>query len=396
MYSIEELIEFHNECEFLDFKQEEYNENNKPHLIKDVLAFANSPVKGDRYIVIGVKKKDGEIALFNIESNTDSAHIQQYIHANITPDIQVSYTSFSYKNFNLMILAIKNPGEQPYMTSKDVFYKNGKLALKANECWVRKGSYQVMATRSDFERIYGARIEQQDFDGIITVEFSCNKSTSLTIEPLRNLEFPSKKAKEKLEKIIAHKEGLKSRNDYQYQASIRNNFLAIWEPVPYENRDIETLKGNLEKVSETYRDDDYFYLFEEMAFKLNLEILNTGEAYLEDASISLMIPKLKKMLIAEKVYYIHREPRNPMIPYSPRTPKFDELNYPEVKEEEGFYVINAMLGDIKHNISTKAFKAPIRIAFGDIPPGTTLPVQCIIYGRNLRNPLRKELAIIIK
>ena len=113
MHDIDDLIEFHNECEFLDFKQEEYNELNKPHLIKDVLAFANAAITGDRYIIIGVKKSDGHTELYNIESKLDSANIQQYVHANITPELSVEYTPHQYKGFNLMVITIKSPESQP-------------------------------------------------------------------------------------------------------------------------------------------------------------------------------------------------------------------------------------------------------------------------------------------
>lgn len=118
MHNIDELIQFHHEGEYLDFKQEEYNDNNKPHLIKDILAFANANVKGDKYIIIGVQKKGNDITIFDIDSRYDSAHLQQYVHANITPELTIEYFPHLHAGKNLMILKIKSPLNQPYYDNK--------------------------------------------------------------------------------------------------------------------------------------------------------------------------------------------------------------------------------------------------------------------------------------
>lgn len=157
MFEINELIEFHHESEYLDFKREEYNEQNKPNLIKDVLAFANAHSVGDKYIIIGVDKKADGTQLFDILPKLDSANIQQYIHENIVPEIDIAYFPYDYKGHNLMVLQLRDPSDRPYFTSKNVAFKKGTVLLKENECWIRKGSYQMSASRADFEKIYNSR-----------------------------------------------------------------------------------------------------------------------------------------------------------------------------------------------------------------------------------------------
>ena len=394
MYSIEELIEYHNECEFLDFKQEEYNEQNKPHLLKDILAFSNANVEGNRYIIIGVHKKDGQIQLFNIDSKYDSAHIQQYVHANITPELAIEYTPFTHNGFNLMILTIKKPQDQPYMIEKDVFYKSGKICLRANECWIRKGSYQVIASRKDLDRMYESRIKNDEFNGEIVLTFEGTDSTSLNVFGLQKIELPSEKAKIKLEKIIEQKELLQQRDPFQYSLSVKQNWLPF-VGTSYEDRSLETLRENLSNISETYLDHDLYYLYEEQSYKLNLDILNVGEVYLEDASIELMIPKINQVFVSDKVYDIDKTPSNLLIPYTPSIPSYETMHYPLVEEIDNYFIVKEDIGNLKHGIKQLAFKVAIRFFIGDVQANTELRLTCKIFGKNLRSTIYKELVICI-
>lgn len=395
MYDINDLIEFHNECEFLDFKQEEYNELNKPHLIKDVLAFANAAIGGNRYIIIGVKKNNGNTELFNIESKLDSANIQQYIHANITPELSVDYTPHDYKGYNLMVITINTPDSQPYMVEKDVTYKKGGTRLKANECWVRKGSYQVVASRKDFDRMYAQNLVKDGFKGKLDITFANTSSDFLTLNVLNNLNLPSKKKEKELENIIKKKEELQKNDPFGYKLSIKTP-LFPWDGTSYEERDLETLRNNLKNVVKTYQDEDYYLLFEKHAYKLNLEIFNLSDTYLEDATIELRIPNLHKLMVADRIHYIRRTSSNPLQPSKPRTISYEELHYPLVKKDKENYTITETMGNIKHNIKQKGFKVPIRLAIGNMKKDTELKLLCKIFGKNLALPLEKELTIFIK
>lgn len=150
------------------------------------------------------------------------------------------------------------------MTIKDVTYpKGGKVALKANECWIRKGTYQLTATRGDIDKMYALKKEESSFSGEILIHFEGSNDDKIEIKCLTNLEFPSQKHKEELELIIQQKEELKEKDSRSYEISNLQLFMA-WQGTSYEQRSIETLKRNLEKVEDTYADEDYFYLFETM------------------------------------------------------------------------------------------------------------------------------------
>lgn len=395
MHDIDDLINFHNECEFLDFKQEEYNELNKPHLIKDVLAFANAAITGSRYIIIGVKKNNGNTELFNIESKLDSANIQQYIHANITPELSIDYTPHQYKGYNLMVITINAPDLQPYMIEKDVLYKKGGICLKANECWVRKGSYQVVASRKDFDRMYSQSLKIDVLKKKLNITFAGVTSDFLTLNALKKLDLPSRKNEKELKKIIEEKEELQKNNPMAYQLSIRNPMFP-WDGTSYKERDLETLRKNLKNVAKTYQDEDYYTIFEKHGYRLNLEIFNSGDNYLEDATIELRIPNHDRLLVADRIHYLDQPRSNPLLPSRPRTISYEELNYPSVNEEKDNYIVTETIGNIKHNMKQMGFKVPIRLAIGKIEEDIEVKLLCKVFAKNLTSPFEKKLTISIK
>jgi len=361
MYEIDELIEFHNECDFLNFKQEEYNESNKPNVIKDVLSFANSHAIGDRYIIIGVKKNNGEISTFNIHSKMDSAHLQQYILSNITPELNIDYEPYNYQGKNLMILTVKNPDSRPYQTAKQVQFKNNNILLRKNEIWIRKGSHQELASIKDLERIYAYKYEQDGFNDKIQLFFENSKTDNIELHVIKNVELPSQIQKEKIQKILNKKEELAkspfARGLIDFTV-INYNF---GEPIPYEKRDVATLKSNLKDIETTYYEVDREYIFEKKAHLLNINLLNTANIYLEDASIEIRISKTTGMLISKKIWFVRESNSNPLRPNIIHKPSYEELNYPFVTENDNEYIINQVIGNLKHNIKQDAFKTPIRI-----------------------------------
>ncbi len=154
----EELIELGYENESLDFKATQYK--NKEALIKDVMSFANSSSVGEKHILLGVKEKaDGSKEIIGIVSSEfqDSAEIQQLIHNNIEPEVNIEYMPFYYSEKLLGAIVIRDAQDKPYMMKK----KYGKM--DRGLCYVRKGSTQHIATRVDYDKFYKSR-SQFKFD----------------------------------------------------------------------------------------------------------------------------------------------------------------------------------------------------------------------------------------
>lgn len=94
---IDDLIEYGYEGDHIDFKAKQYFNNSD--LIKDVMAMANSFSTQTKYIICGIKVKAANQKEFiGIEKCEfkDSAEYQQYIYANIEPDLHIEYIPYTY------------------------------------------------------------------------------------------------------------------------------------------------------------------------------------------------------------------------------------------------------------------------------------------------------------
>lgn len=152
---IVDLIENANECEYLDFKLEEYQSYNYHELIKDIMAFANAHTKQSKYIIVGLKKKDGQTIFNSLSSITDDSNYQVVINEYIEPSLTFKYIPFDYQDNQLGVFVIdsSNYENRLFQIKKD--YKRGKDVLfKKGESRIRKGSSTSTLNPHDFKKIY--------------------------------------------------------------------------------------------------------------------------------------------------------------------------------------------------------------------------------------------------
>ena len=150
MDKIYELIEYGYECDYLDFKERQYNKDKSMDLITDIMAMANSRHNGDKFIIIGVKDRPEGKEIKGIEPKDfiDSSNYKQLIMNNIEPEIQFDYFKYEYKGSVLGIFRISSTDNKPYMLKKK--YER----LNEGHCLIRKGSMNALAKRSDFDYMY--------------------------------------------------------------------------------------------------------------------------------------------------------------------------------------------------------------------------------------------------
>lgn len=189
MDKICELIEYGYECDYLDFKERQYNKEKSMDLISDIMAMANSRHNGDKYIIIGVKDRpEGkEIKTIEPKDFIDSSNYTQLIHSNVEPEIRFDYFKYEYKGSLLGVFKIYNTDDKPYMMRKKYDRLNEGL------CLIRKSSTNTLAKRSDFDYMYinKGRFEIRfleetlhavhDADGCASIEVVFSNTTELPI-----------------------------------------------------------------------------------------------------------------------------------------------------------------------------------------------------------------------
>ncbi|SMB81360.1 putative transcriptional regulator, partial [Hymenobacter roseosalivarius DSM 11622] len=91
---LEDIIRYEGESTSVDFKATAYKPATNPEFIKDVMAMANAPYDGDRYLIVGVKHyvdNTREILGLEPEDQLDDASYHKAILDNIEPEIPFEY-----------------------------------------------------------------------------------------------------------------------------------------------------------------------------------------------------------------------------------------------------------------------------------------------------------------
>jgi hypothetical protein len=388
MSEIESIIKYEREGTLLDFKREQYRKEKYKDLIKDIMAMANATREGKRFIVTGVKDlPSGDKEYFPIpkEEFVDQATYQQVLRENVEPSIEFSYYPVEVEGNTVGVFEIDNCNNPPYMMKKDY---NG---LNKGDCYVRKGSQQEKMTRRDLDEILAFKSKFQ-FHGKIAVGFNRNLDKKLAVEAPRDFVLPSQEAKQEIEAILEERKfkGKWGLNHIE-RLGLATTFRTPFQPVPYKERETETLEKNLEEVQETYYEEDYYLIGEKLSEKVNLILRNDGDKYLEDVSIELKIPYEAVLVMTE----IHKKPTSDIL-YAISTPDFSSLHYPKVDLVCDYFIVTETIGDLKHKQSTEAFEEELRVFFYSNGSNQVITCPYTIYAKNLPNPIVGELEIEVK
>ncbi|WP_461492058.1 ATP-binding protein, partial [Pontibacter sp. HJ8] len=182
-------------------------------LLKDVIAMANSDIRGSRRIILGVKlRPDGTRDIIGIEDLVDDGTYQQIISDNVEPQLIIKYYPFSFEFKKVGILEIHNADDPPYMMKKSYNQSEKQRSLKEGDSWIRVGSSQKPITRKNIDRYIKSAVDKYVDDKYISGKIEVlltNVVTGNNILKAEQLsEIPSELAANKIRDIIKKKESL--------------------------------------------------------------------------------------------------------------------------------------------------------------------------------------------
>lgn len=207
-----EILKLHSEGFALDFKREQYPIGKHPkkyEILKDFMAMLNHPSDEDKFIICGVKEKNGLVdQIFDIGDLVDDANYQQLIDSNIEPSVNFEYKQFYYENKKLSYFRLFNNKERPYLIKKEVINSANPKSIQYNhgDGFIRAGTSTKRLTRDDFENIYRKKYvnldrkedleiraylrksEKKEFSNLplncleVSIENTSNKSIELEVE----------------------------------------------------------------------------------------------------------------------------------------------------------------------------------------------------------------------
>lgn len=394
MRDLPELIRFELEGTGVDFKAIQYTKPMHEDLLKDVLAMANADVEGSRFIIMGVKlKPDGTREFLGVPPDEfrDAAEYQQLIAQNIEPDLQVDYLPVEVEDELIGVMRIYACNDPPYLMRKQ--YGD----LQRGDGFIRKGTHQLRLTRSDHDRFTAAKLDKEDLSGQFSVSFDSGEEvTEVALATVGNLSLPSDVAAERIRKILdERKKEAATEGDLGWRVTQSLDFGSslFGASKPYEQRSTETLEKNLENVKETYAEHDLHHVFEERANRVQLFVYNSGNSYIEDASIRIYVPSFDGLLIPDHVY---REPRPARGPLSTPPTYIDTdvvIPYPTVNEMEDGVQVREHIGDIRHRMWTPVFAKKLRVVIKPGLEGETFTIRYQVFAKNLPEPAEGELVV---
>ncbi len=374
-----DIIEHENEHSCLDFKKSQYVKGNHKELLKDVIAMANAISTGNKYIVIGIKHlPDGNRDIYPIEDFIDSSTYQQLIQENIEPELHIKYEPYQHEKGLIGIIDISDCNNPPYLLKKDFD------SLKKGDCFIRKGSHQTKISRSDLDKIYELRNKKSKFSGAINIGFAnANYAQEITL-PISSLGgLPSQVETDKIREILETREKSGVLIDYD----LDHLLLTARSSLGYKYKNTESLRESLANIKEIYTKDDQYEIIEIRSSRLNFEILNNADEYIQDAVIRLEIPK------NDDCYMVAKKIPSKFVNDSYAIKSNDY--YPKIEFDENKILISQSIKNIKHQMVTKIFGSDIRLTAIKIPENGIIPIDFKLFAKNLPSPIYKKLTIRI-
>jgi len=194
---VKEILRYCSESHSIDYKKLQYpivQHAKKHELIKDISAMANHPSDEDKYIIIGVKEKNGIASdFYDVTDLVDQAKYQQFINSYIEPEIHFEYKLIDYNNHQLAYFRIYDNKDRPYLIKKEVrnFADNKIIEFREGDGFIRVGTSTKKITRTGFDKIYEFKHKKVDrkSDLKITPYFGIPDNSELSMLKVKYLDI---------------------------------------------------------------------------------------------------------------------------------------------------------------------------------------------------------------
>jgi hypothetical protein len=383
----EDLIRYENEGTFLDFKAIQYKKDVHVTLVKDVLAMANAAFDGEKYIIIGVKvRADGTREFPGIQDDfVDEATYQQLIHANIEPEIPITYSPVHWEEKLYGVFTIKACTDKPYMmrrayTSSSTSDASAKM-LRAGEMWIRKGSSQFPVLRRDLDNMLSIKRHVAE-EQVSIVPLSLDETSNKILIP-RRISLPSEEEAERIKKELD-----KQKKGQSTPVSTSQDGKFIIHRLAHKSE--AELFDELKRVKKTFESEDLHSRFEKNGVRLNFILTNSGEQYLKDVTVLVTVSADKGLEIAPKVYKEFSAMAYPAL----NADAFSKVHiYPDVRRHGEGYVLEQYLSDIKHHIPQTIFINDLRMSIDEAFAGKCIAFDFKLMAENLPKPIEKRFVV---
>ena len=373
-------------CTAVQFRKDAYGRQGVAAFLRDVMAMANAPVEGPRFIVVGVEFDTGNRKrLFDIDREDFSGKpaYQALVSEHIEPPVRIRYRPVSVEGKRVGVFEIGDCQDRPYMMRIDFSerLRRGDAYIRVNESAVKMGRRQLQAL---FERKFRDSVSSANIEVGFAGEI-IHKDLRLATTCVDAL--PSLVANRKLRELIDAKA--------QAAASAANTMVArltharlFGSDSPYEDRSREDIVAEMRQAERRYCDQDGYFLYEQHRQEIQVVVYNQGDEPLRDASVSLVLPNHDQLYVAERL------PKRPQKDcFADRSPA-EQAEYPAVTLRADSILVTAKLGDVEPGAPVKMFAAPLRLCAGHALAGRRIGIRYSVFAQNLRSPAAGTLRLL--
>jgi len=370
----------------VQFRKTAYGKDQIRRFLRDVLALANAPVEGARYIVVGTDfDGSGEKQVTPVDESDFSGDpaYPSLVSEFIEPPITVRYEPVVADGNQIGVFEITGCQDRPYMMRTDHSEKlrRGDAYIRTENMPVKMGRRQL---KHMFEQLFADSLTAQKVEIGFPGEI-IHKELKIMTADLADL--PSASASAKILKLMDVHKNPKNRGSTTVISRMLHARM-FGPDDPYEDRSLDELKKQLEEIQEKHADEDNHFLYERNAQHLQLVVLNQDDEELEGASLKIVMPRHDAFFVAGQLPMQRRDGA-----FIERTAAELE-SYPSVNYKKDSVQVSSILGDLPPDSPREAFGVPLRICVSSVLKGRKLRICYVLESKNLRRPVKGSLKLL--
>ncbi len=363
-----------------------YGKNGLRQFLRDVVAMANAPIRGSRYIIVGAeidKKGNKQLASVDRDDFSGNPPYQGLVTDFIEPPIRLKYHAVSVDGKQVGVFEISDCQDRPYMMRVDFSEKlrRGDGYMRVDDAAIKMGRKILLDLfEKKFRDSVSAERVEIGFPGDIIHKDFRIKTVDLA-------QLPSAVASNKLKQLLDIHRTAKDHGSTMVMARLTHARL-YGADSPYEDRSADEIIAEMAEIEAKHKHDDEHFLFDTNGEELQVVVYNQGDEPIQDAALSIVMPNHDALYIADQLPKVRRNGK-----YVDRA-ETDSSEYPTVSLKDDSIHISNILGEIPTHAMVNAFEAPLQICVGLGLKGRKLGIRYSLFGSNLRAPATGKLRLL--
>ena len=370
----------------VQFRDRAYGAEGIRQFLRDVLALANAPADGTRYILTGVsldEKGNKHTSTVPPEDFSGKPSYHSLVADYIEPPLRVKYQPVTIGGKRVGVYEIDGCKDQPYMMRIDY-----SESLRRGDAYMRKGNTVVKLGRRQLQEMFERKFKEAVSHESIEVGFPgeiIHKDLELPTADLAQM--PSAIAAGKLKQVLDVRKKFANTGETTMMARLTHARL-FGSDNPYEHRSTDEILQDVADIRDKHRLEDEHFLYELNPQKLQLVVYNQGDEPIENATLSLVLPNHNSLYVASRLPKIRKEDR-----WIERGPA-ERASYPAVNLKDDAIHVSSTLGEISTDAPVEVFETPLRLCVGHELRGRKIGIRYSVFGSNLRRPAKGQLRLI--